>query len=234
MSYGSIYKVTNTVNSKIYIGQTRQNPASKRWYSHKWDALHGRTKTAFANALVLHGCENFTFEVICTCSNLEELNKKEQEYILLFSSLAPSGYNLMKGGDNFEKSNETREKLSSSLKGRIINEEWRKNISDGHRGLKKSEETKKKIRDAHLGMSMSEETKEKLRQAHTGKKASAETIQKMSEKRKGVPWSEKRRNATIGRKHSEETKQKLSMKMKGHFVTDETRNKIRNAKLNRV
>lgn len=234
MSYGSIYKVTNTVNSKIYVGQTRQAPASKRWYSHKWDALHGRTKTAFANAIVLHGYEKFTFEVVCTCSNLDELNKKEQEHILLFNSLAPNGYNLMKGGDNFERSKEIREKISNSLRGRIIDEEWRKNISEGHRGLKKTEETKQKIRDAHLGMRMSEESKEKLRHARTGKKASAETIQKMSEKRKGIPWSEKRRNATIGRKHSEETKQKLSIKMKGHVVTEETRNKIRNTKINRV
>ena len=233
MSYGSIYKITNTVNTKVYVGQTRQFPASKRWYSHKWDASHGRTKTAFSNAIRLYGSEKFMFEVVCICADLDELNKKEKEYILLLNSLAPSGYNLMKGGDNFEKSDETRKKMSRSLKGRIIDEEWRKNISEGHRGLKKSEETKQKIRDAHLGMRMSEESKEKLRIAHTGKKASIETIQKMSEKRKGVPWSENRRNASKGRKHSEETKNKMRLAKIGHTVSEETRIKISTTRSNR-
>lgn len=232
MSYGSIYKITNSINSKIYIGQTRQSPAIKRWHSHKWDALNGRTKTAFANAIRLHGHEKFTFQIVCECSSLDELNRLEEEYILFFSSLSPNGYNLMKGGSNYERSKETLEKLRNSLKGRIIDEEWAKNIAEGHRGLKKSDETKQKIREAHLGMRMSEESKEKIRKSHTGKKASPETIRKMSENRKGVPWSEKRRNASIGKKHSEETKQKISKSKLGHIVTDETRNKIRITKRN--
>lgn len=47
----------------------------------------------------LHGIENFTIELLCECQTLEEANQKEIEYIKQFNSIAPKGYNILKGGD---------------------------------------------------------------------------------------------------------------------------------------
>jgi len=85
MVYGRIYKITNKINNKPYYGQTRQ-PPNRRWSQHKQSAKNGG-KMILYNAIRLHGVENFTFEVICECETLEELNAKEIEYISTNNSL---------------------------------------------------------------------------------------------------------------------------------------------------
>ena len=228
MVYGRIYKITNKLNNKPYFGQTRQ-PPSRRWYQHKNAAKNGG-KMILYNAIRLHGVENFTFEVICECETLKELNAKEIEYISINNSLTPNGYNAGKGGDNYEKTPETCAKISASNKGRIISEEWRKNLSVAIKGRKITEETRIKMQKAQKGRIITEETKQKLRQINLGKKQTSETIAKKSEARKGVPWSEKKRESMIGRKNSEETKQKMSESQKGRVFSEETKKKMREAK----
>ena len=58
-----IYKITNQINGKIYIGQTI-NTLEKRFNRHKQDALSGRLDTHFARALREYGVDNFVAEVI--------------------------------------------------------------------------------------------------------------------------------------------------------------------------
>jgi len=228
MIYGRIYKITNTINNKAYYGQTRQ-PPNRRWSQHKQAAKNGR-KMILYNAIRLYGIENFTFEVVCECETLEELNAKEIEYISTNKSLAPNGYNAGKGGDNYEKTPETCAKLSASNKGRIISDEWRKNISIAKKGCKITEETRLKMQQAQKGRIITDETKQKLREANIGKKQSADTIAKKSAARTGVPWSEKKRESMVGRKHTKESIEKMSKSQKGRIFSEETKKKMRDAK----
>ena len=90
-----IYKVTNEINGKVYIGQTTQS-LSKRRKGHERiadDFAKGKV-TYFIWALREFGMDSFTWEVLCECRSPEELNTKEKMYIEQFSSNNPDfGYN---------------------------------------------------------------------------------------------------------------------------------------------
>ena len=88
----AIYKITNTVNGKVYIGQGVD--PKKRFRQH----CFGKNKNAaIYKAIVKYGKENFLFEVIDWCDSKEESDQKEISYIAKFDSFL-SGYNLTPGG----------------------------------------------------------------------------------------------------------------------------------------
>jgi len=122
------------------------------------------------------------------------------------------------GGSGVVCSDETRQKISQSLKGKKISEETRKKLSDANKGKKLSEKTKQKISETHKGKQISEQTKEKMSvaQKKLNKKISDEHKNILSKNRKG-------------KKLSEETKQKLSHSLKGRKFSDEHRQKIADA-----
>lgn len=77
MIYGYIYKITNNINSKVYIGQTTRT-VEARFQEH----LHSCTQKAKAtmhlySAMKLYGKEKFKVETIDSAESQEELNKKE-------------------------------------------------------------------------------------------------------------------------------------------------------------
>lgn len=84
-------------------------------------------------------------------------------------------------------SEETKQKMSESQKGRKHSEEVKQKMSDAHKGKSSSEETKRKISESAKGKTLSEETKQKMSDAHKGKSNSEETKQKMSDSKKGKP-----------------------------------------------
>lgn len=96
---GYIYKITNQLNGKIYIGQTIRKP-EYRWYEHINNAYNSnrRDKMAITQAIAKYGEENFQFEVIEECDN-NQLNEREQYYIHYYHSLQ-DGYNSTPGGDS--------------------------------------------------------------------------------------------------------------------------------------
>ena len=95
---GIIYKVTNLINQKIYIGQT-QRAMSSRWKEHIQKAFY-ENKTYFQHAIVSYGPDNFKIEKIDEAQSKEELNKLEKYYIAKFDSMNPlKGYNLAPGGE---------------------------------------------------------------------------------------------------------------------------------------
>lgn len=119
----AIYKITNKKNNKVYIGQS--NNPEHRWVSHKSRALNeeDKGKSAIHDALRVVGIENFTFEII---GWFENYNEKEKEYIKLYNSQVPNGYNLTEGGEepphkygeehhNSACSNETRQAIIQDL-----------------------------------------------------------------------------------------------------------------------
>jgi len=77
----SIYKITNTLNNKCYIGQT--DDVKRRFTEHK--ALgYGRENSILYRAIKKYGLENFTFEVIE--ENIENYNEREKYWIAYYDS----------------------------------------------------------------------------------------------------------------------------------------------------
>lgn len=97
-----IYKITNTQNNKVYIGQTI-NSLEQRWKRHQNDALNNIIDTHFARAIRYYGVNAFIAEVIDTASSQEELSQKERYWIQYYDSVN-TGYNetdaLYKSGGN--------------------------------------------------------------------------------------------------------------------------------------
>ena len=85
-------------------------------------------------------------------------------------------------------SEETRLKMSESLKGRTLSEEHRQKLSEANKGKHHSEESRRKMSEAHKGKHLTAEHRQKLSEANKGKHHSTETRQKMSESHKGKNW----------------------------------------------
>ena len=73
-----VYKITNKLNGKVYIGQTTEG-IEKRWKRHCGYQINDGTY--FHNAIKKYGAENFTIEIIDKAKNQEELNELEFFYI---------------------------------------------------------------------------------------------------------------------------------------------------------
>ena len=86
-----IYKITNTINNKGYVGKTALKP-EKRWKAHLYCAKTNGPM-AISRAIRKHGEKNFKFEVIEECS-VEEMNLKETYWIGRLDTFK-NGYNLM-------------------------------------------------------------------------------------------------------------------------------------------
>lgn len=109
-----IYKITNLVNNKMYIGQSARGVA-ERFHRHICDAMNGKLDTHFARAIRKYGPENFTVDVIDTVDNQEELNQQEQYWIRAYDSIH-HGYNetdaIYKSGGNTYMSKTESEMLA--------------------------------------------------------------------------------------------------------------------------
>lgn len=88
-----IYKITNKVNNKVYIGETNRT-IDIRWRQHKNRAEDISNKEYLYCAIRKYGIENFEIEEIDVCPP-EERFALETKYILAYNSLAPNGYNLV-------------------------------------------------------------------------------------------------------------------------------------------
>lgn len=156
--YGRIYKLTNKINGKPYIGQSTEDDINKRWDAYK--RLDCKRQPKIYNALKKYGPENFLFEVIDNTDNQLHLDDLEILYVTQFDSIK-NGYNCMPGGKGGKHSEESKKKMSDIKKehnvwiGRKHSEETKRRMSESHKGITSwnkgittSEETKKKMSDA--------------------------------------------------------------------------------------
>lgn len=105
-----IYKITNIINNKVYIGQTKRNPRTR--YNE-----HLRNEEILKYAGEKYGRENLILEIIEENLSQAEANEKEKIYIKVYNSLVPYGYNLSEGGLSTTISEEGRLKLSQRHSG---------------------------------------------------------------------------------------------------------------------
>lgn len=100
---GSIYKITNKINGKVYIGQTSR-PLKDRWNQHKNDIY--KFDSAIYLAIRKYGIDNFTCEEIESCED-KDLNEKEIYWIKYYNSYInatnSNGYNMTLGGRGSRK-----------------------------------------------------------------------------------------------------------------------------------
>lgn len=113
-----IYKITNTINNKIYIGSTISS-FSKRFAVHKCDLRKNKHHSnKLQNSWNKHGENNFKFEILEICDK-EFCLIKEQEYINLYNPHI-TGYNINPNASNCGGrvvSQKTRDQISNKLKG---------------------------------------------------------------------------------------------------------------------
>ena len=109
-----IYKFTNKINKKCYIGQSVD--IYRRFLSHKNSSFNKKTKdynSQFHQAIRKYGWDNFDFEILIKDVRKEDLNKLEQYYIKLYDSYK-NGYNATIGGSS-QTSDSSGEKNGRSL-----------------------------------------------------------------------------------------------------------------------
>lgn len=231
-----IYKITNLINGRFYVGQDKYNNPN----------YYGSGKI-LKQAINKYGKENFIKEILEYCSSKEHLNEREVYWINFLNARERGvGYNITKGGlggDTFTgnpDSDKTRKKISNSKKGRkgvIFTEEAKRKISEGNKGKEisidvreKTSITMKKLMNSEAGTILKENLSKKL----TGINRSEETKEKIRLSKTGDknPMSKEENRAKLrGKKMSEESKEKNRQAHIGKKLTEEHKNKIRESML---
>lgn len=190
--YGCIYKLTNTVTGKSYIGKSK---FIDRVINRKYQG----SGILIKKMINQYGWNNFKTEIIDYALTREELNQREIFWIERDNSLIPNGYNMTKGGDGGIPSDEVRKKISESGKGRKFSENHKRKISESQLGelnhnysKKASKETRSKMSKSKLGntinrgRTMPKEVKEKISNTLSGKVFSEEHKNRISLGKMGV------------------------------------------------
>ena len=95
-----IYKWTNKINQKSYIGQSINiQERQKKHIAASYYPKSNTYNTAFHKAIRKYGVDQFDFDILCICK-VEELDVLEKFYIEKFNSFVPNGYNMTTGGEN--------------------------------------------------------------------------------------------------------------------------------------
>ncbi len=191
-----IYKTTNLVNGKIYVGQLLKDKPN-----------YLGSGLLIRRAIAKHGRKSFVRKILERCNSVEELDKREKYWIKrLKSQRRKIGYNILEGGQGTGANGtriplETRIKISRAMKGIKKSEEHKKKLGDAQRGKKRgpcSESRREAISLGRRGIPMSEQAKKKLSIAIKGFKHTEETKLKISK-------------AGKGKKRSEETRRRMSL-----------------------
>jgi group I intron endonuclease len=224
-----IYKITNLINGKVYIGESKD--IYDRWNQYNNLTCKGQRK--LYNSFVCHGLENHKFEIIMECA-FEDLKYFESCFQEMYI-VVEKGLNLKYTGRDdikFRLSDESKNKISNTQKNKYANghENWNKGKYGVYSedALKKMSESKKKLYESgyvnyNKGKKASEESKKKM--SESAKNRSDESKKNMS-----LAAKKKYENGYIhpmkGKKLSEEHKIKLSEKHKGKKLSEETRKKM--------
>lgn len=153
--YGVIYKATNRINGKIYIGQTTKTIKERMSYH-----LCARVGI-FRKALKKYGLQTFDIVAVDIGISAQDLNEKEKYWIRHFNCKAPNGYNLTDGGEGSQgcvltdEQKQRRRKLTRQVLARLWSDPtYRKNQSErllGDKNPSKNPVVRQKISDKLKG-----------------------------------------------------------------------------------
>jgi len=167
----TLYKITNVINGKIYVGVHKT--------SNPNDGYLG-SGVVIKKSIKKYGRKNFKKEILFECLSKEEIFKKEKEVVNKEFVKNPNTYNLRQGGvggnekygrHGYQHSDETKLKISNSLKGTKHTKKRRENISKSLIGRTIPKEIVEKSISTRMknGYKHSEETKTKLRKSKLGR-----------------------------------------------------------------
>jgi len=196
---GYIYRITNLVNGKQYIGQTILH-YEDRWNRHIQKMERKDGCPALKNAMLKYGVDRFRFEVLLICFD-EDVDRYETEAIAKYGTLAPKGYNISAGGA----------------------------ATYGFKGKTHSEETKGRISEAVKARFSKAEEREKQRKMIQARYAIDDEYRlRISQGLQNSPNFQLAKELRLlgnskGRKQEEETKKKISDSLKKYFNDHEAR-----------
>jgi group I intron endonuclease len=225
------YKTTNLLNGKFYYGS-----GSKENYIGSGVALNGAIKK--------YGKDNFKHERLRYFKTRQDAYNFEDRFLKLFNlRRLKKAYNLKNNGrgpDGYSHTEETKDKISNSIKNLYKDIEYYNNFCNsfvGEKnpfyGKKHTEETKHRLSESKKGIETNSlkcfvdiygekegtfrfnEWNRKKSEALKGREYSEETLKLMSQKKQGVYDGEK--NPMYGKQHKESSKAKMSQKKQGVF-----------------
>jgi group I intron endonuclease len=193
-----LYKITNLINNKGYIGQSID--PEYRWKNHQTDArawIKQNRKNSnkiliVDRAIAKYGVENFSFEVIAYCSTYEDTNNTETLLVEQHGThVSKWGYNVAFGGINAPRTEEWKQALR----------EWRDSLSPEERAeisRKQSEATIQQIATQGHPAQGTKRTPEQSQNLSRARRENPveytpEIRQRMSDAHIGVPLSESHR-----------------------------------------
>ena len=210
-----IYRITNNINHKTYIGQHKYYKSLLVEDGYMGSGIYLR------KAQKKYGIENFSKEIITIAMSKSEADVLEKYYIAKERNENTYGcYNIADGGQGgawnkgIPCSEETKKKISIAHKGRKHSEEWKRKISENSTkfsGHHHSDESKAKISESEKGhrpyfcRPRTEEEKRNISEKLKGRKLNLSDEERLARSERAKEMNKKR----IGSKHSEETKKKM-------------------------
>jgi hypothetical protein len=177
--YYTVYKITNKINGKIYIGKHQTKKID--------DGYMGSGKR-LKDAIKHYGLKNFEKEILFVFDNEEDMNNKEAELVTECFIKEDSNYNMCPGGNGGF--------------GYINN-----NNIPKFKGKKHTKKTKKKLSELNIGKDVSEETRQKI--SESNKRTNKSRGEKTSKANKGKFKTEEHRRkiaAAIKKWHAKKSK----------------------------
>lgn len=174
-----VYKITNKVNGKCYIGQTVQD-FDKRLAQH-----FSKKDTVIQKAIRKYGKDSFEYVIIDRANNMEQLNSKEEFWINFYKSLTTqNGYNIKKGGKNARLTEEEKLNVSKKTKEALSRPEIRQKL-----GRTWTKEEKERKSNQMKGRKLSKEHRESISKALKGKKKSKEHAKNIAKGKTGIKYN---------------------------------------------
>lgn len=181
----TVYLLSNTINNKIYIGQT-------------WSPLYirmGKDGSNYKNSIYLYsaiqkyGTENFQYKILAECKDQITADVFEEYYINWYDTKnSEIGYNLKNGGSAGKHSEETKDKISESIKNKI----WSETAIFNRSQTGKMWKGKKRGPQSEYRTSLTSESMKK--------------------------WHSENAHPMLGKHHSEEARIKIGLKNKGRKI----------------
>lgn len=154
MNIYAIYKVTNIITGKVYIGFTYR--WNKRKQEHKRDSKNKNTK--LYKSIRKHGWNNFTWQIIYQSLDFEHCKNFMETYFITEHDSFKNGYNETMGGEGtigftYVASKSQKEKIRQSklgVKRKPFTDEWKRKLGDISRGKKRKPFTNEHLKNMSI------------------------------------------------------------------------------------